>query len=638
MNITGFLTSDGFLMRDQKNTEENISTFSEHFSHLFSSDDPTPQLGKDVPLAEHDSGVLEKEEIFEFLSELADDESTAIFDDLEPDQVIAKNLSNTSMSDTTNEKSLAMPLLPPEKNVRAPSQKFVKTSTELDLTTQLIAGSFEKPEQTKAQTHIALNDDKRGSVVTPDNKMNTKLVQNPLLELGHQPVGFDNSKINSDDPSTNIYKIQPLLSHAKPPAQFAKGTLPTEMRPVALDQRSNKSHPISVHNKADTDEFLPLFDPIPKAKSTNPEVDFAISHKPIQGKNLERGEQTEKFGKTAALPSNVQIDLPKSGIDRPNDQVSLNASIPPKDSPNQSVNPSAANPPLERQFLANPSNPEPLQTKGLVSQEIELVTRSDAAPKGQKDLTRTVHTDHIANSNIAPLGTENFNRGEGAHPIVNSVFRTEHRPANSISAVKKKIAPIVAKSQEPQTQIAQQFLNNAVTAGSIIPIDLNNPTDTQINVAPQFDSSPVLASKGLVMDKPPHPIAQQIASHLFAQVASKEQGNFGITLSPKELGRVEFSFQSLDKSGLAITILAERDETAALVKRHLDVLTKDLERLGYSEICFSCQGQSGQKEAKESPLNWEKETPEEDEHVAQSQKAGVSTPSYGLSTALDIRL
>ena len=121
-------------------------------------------------------------------------------------------------------------------------------------------------------------------------------------------------------------------------------------------------------------------------------------------------------------------------------------------------------------------------------------------------------------------------------------------------------------------------------------------------------------------------------------MASIEQANFGITLSPKELGRVEFSFQSLDKSGLTITILAERDETAALVKRHLDVLTKDLERLGYSEICFSYQGQSGQKEAKENPLNWEKETPEEDGQGAQSQKAGVSTPSYGISTALDIRL
>ena len=638
MNITEFMTSDGFLTRDQKNTEGKISTFSEHFSHLFSSDDPTPQLGKYIPVAEHDSGVLEKEEVFEFLSELADDESTAIFDDLEPDQVIAKNLSNTPMSDNTNEKSQVMPLLLPKKNGRAPSQEVVKTSTELDLKTQLIAGSFEKPDQTKAQTHIAIDDDKRGSFVTPDNKMNTKLVQNPPLELGREPVGSNNSKINYGDPSGEIDNIQPILSHARHPAQFAEDTLPTEMRPIALDQRSNKSHPISVHNKADTHEFLPLLNPIPKAKSTNPEVDVAISHMPIQGKNLEQGEQTEKFGKTAALPSNVHIDLPKSGIDKPNDQVSLNASIPLKDSPNQSVNPSAANPPLERQFLANPSNPEPIQTKGLVSQEIELVTRSDAAPKGQKDLTRTINTDHIANSNIAPLGTENFNRGEGAQPIVNSVFRTEHRPANSISAVKKKIAPIVAKSPEPQTQIAQQFLNNAVTAGSIIPIDLNEPNDTQISVAPQFDSRPVLASKGLVMKKSSHPIAQQIAPHLFAQVASKEQGNFGITLSPKELGRVEFSFQSLDKSGLTITILAERDETAALVKRHLDVLTKDLERLGYSEICFSCQGQSGQKEAKENPLNWEKETPEEDEHGAQSQKAGVSTPSYGLSTALDIRL
>ena len=129
-----------------------------------------------------------------------------------------------------------------------------------------------------------------------------------------------------------------------------------------------------------------------------------------------------------------------------------------------------------------------------------------------------------------------------------------------------------------------------------------------------------------------------IVPKLIDQLVFKGDGKIDIMLSPKDLGKVEFSFQSHDKSGLSIAILAERDETAALVRRHMDVLTKEFERLGYSDIDFSCDGQSEQQKSKSGPTNERENTDNTNPQQSKAQSGSITAYGYSLSTAIDIRL
>lgn len=129
-----------------------------------------------------------------------------------------------------------------------------------------------------------------------------------------------------------------------------------------------------------------------------------------------------------------------------------------------------------------------------------------------------------------------------------------------------------------------------------------------------------------------------IVPKLIDQLVFKGDGKIDIMLSPKDLGKVEFSFQSHDKSGLSIVILAERDETAALVRRHIDVLTKEFERLGYSDIDFSCEGQPDQQKLHRNPAKVREDIEYANTHEPPAQSRSIITHDYSLSTAVDIRL
>ena len=131
---------------------------------------------------------------------------------------------------------------------------------------------------------------------------------------------------------------------------------------------------------------------------------------------------------------------------------------------------------------------------------------------------------------------------------------------------------------------------------------------------------------------------QQISPKLIDQLVNKGDGKIEIMLSPKDLGKVEFSFHSHDKSGLSIVILAERDETAALVRRHMDVLTKEFERLGYSNIDFTCDGQSDRQKSKSSPAKEREDIDTSNPQQSQVQSVSITAHEYKASTAVDIRL
>ncbi len=200
-------------------------------------------------------------------------------------------------------------------------------------------------------------------------------------------------------------------------------------------------------------------------------------------------------------------------------------------------------------------------------------------------------------------------------------------------------------SQPSKTKISEQFgfysLKDLTDTSFIKPsfsvaaVEQVNP---EIDPLPQIDLVKTTFQTVLGSEKNHHLIMQQIAPKLIDQLVLRGDGKIEIMLSPKELGKVEFSFQSHDKSGLSIVILAERDETATLVRRHMEVLTKEFERLGYSNIDFSCDGQSDHQKSKSNSAKVSEEIGAANSQDPTAQKAATIAQDYSLSTEVDIRL
>ena len=202
-----------------------------------------------------------------------------------------------------------------------------------------------------------------------------------------------------------------------------------------------------------------------------------------------------------------------------------------------------------------------------------------------------------------------------------------------------------AISQPSKTKISEQFgiysLKDLTDTSFIKPsfsvaaVEQVNP---EIDPLPQIDLGKTTFQTVSGFEKNHHLIMQQIAPKLIDQLVLRGDGKIEIMLSPKELGKVEFSFQSHDKSGLSIVILAERDETATLVRRHMEVLTKEFERLGYSNIDFSCDGQSDHQKSKSNSAKVSEEIGAANSQDPTAQKAATIAQDYSLSTEVDIRL
>jgi flagellar hook-length control protein FliK len=63
------------------------------------------------------------------------------------------------------------------------------------------------------------------------------------------------------------------------------------------------------------------------------------------------------------------------------------------------------------------------------------------------------------------------------------------------------------------------------------------------------------------------------------------RGPIEVSLSPDELGRVRMTLSPAD-GGMVLSILADRDDTLALLRRNMDMLANDLRDLGYHNLSF----------------------------------------------------
>jgi|GEM_PF-4064847 len=113
---------------------------------------------------------------------------------------------------------------------------------------------------------------------------------------------------------------------------------------------------------------------------------------------------------------------------------------------------------------------------------------------------------------------------------------------------------------------------------------------------PVATSSSAPLSQGAGQIKTAHPtLVQQIAAALEQSSGQSTQ----IALNPEELGRVRISLSS-NESGLVVNIIAERPETADLMRRNIDSLLQDFSELGYDNPTFDFQNDDGNNDGDET--------------------------------------
>lgn len=90
----------------------------------------------------------------------------------------------------------------------------------------------------------------------------------------------------------------------------------------------------------------------------------------------------------------------------------------------------------------------------------------------------------------------------------------------------------------------------------------------------------------------PGETARQIVPQIAAVLSSGKQGTTEIALNPEELGKVRIQLSGVDQT-MTVAIIAERPETADLMRRHIDTLVQDFRALGYTDVRFDFGQQAG---------------------------------------------
>ncbi len=136
-------------------------------------------------------------------------------------------------------------------------------------------------------------------------------------------------------------------------------------------------------------------------------------------------------------------------------------------------------------------------------------------------------------------------------------------------------------------QFAREEILN-LTGDDALAIEKPTESAGAVSATSSHASSAIAAATGTVKTATPT-VVQQIAAALTQSGGQSTQ----IALNPEELGRVRISLSS-SESGLVVHIMAERSETADLMRRNIDSLLKDFSDLGYENPSFDFQ-QGGQQ-------------------------------------------
>jgi len=174
--------------------------------------------------------------------------------------------------------------------------------------------------------------------------------------------------------------------------------------------------------------------------------------------------------------------------------------------------------------------------------------------------------------------------------------------------------PAEAENPEQPFASADPARTAQRSAGTVAPLEaLPHPGEVAADALPITDAAPPSSAQHLFPltstfsaghpvpgHAPPTPNQAQAVQQIAAAVTATGEGEAQVALAPEELGCVRMTIRNEDGVTL-IRIAAERPETADLMRRHADLLLRDLADNGLASARLSFGGEGGGQSRRDMP-------------------------------------
>ena len=330
---------------------------------------------------------------------------------------------------------------------------------------------------------------------------------------------------------------------------------------------------------------------------------------------------------------------------------SVRTAVPPQDgaAPSNTVDPAAA----ERGFQAiepgrQPQPGEPITPSrhrdaglsGNVAPDVkagvgasEAVARQSAVERRSPDGLPQANTPTEAPNNIrepAPL-RQDARPDQSLPPSAASSQRSSPGPAGALpTPVNTTSASGAEGPQSPAPAVSPPAHFGAGASPFAKGLSLNEALDSRVGLTgvtasgPARSEAPAGSSPTVAAD--PKVVTQQITQALIRMDGARTE----VTLDPVELGRVSLTFVTRD-DGVSVSVVADRPETADLLRRNSEQLQRDLSEAGYEGVELDFDQQDSDQGNRQKA-----ETAEAGKAAAQGQP--ISYRITHTDAGLDIRI
>jgi hypothetical protein len=237
------------------------------------------------------------------------------------------------------------------------------------------------------------------------------------------------------------------------------------------------------------------------------------------------------------------------------------------------------------------------------------------------------------------VGSAILGRDQAVHPTSSADVgkATPDRPRkSSVASLAVSGAESNIKAATPQgtsqippygAAVPQTGLTQPLTEGTLQEAPVSEP-----EFFPQIGTNMASAARVSAL----HPMqaqAARVAQQIASATIQSQAGTTEIALNPEELGRVRIALTT-SEAGISVSILADRPETAELMRRNLEDLAREFRELGYDSVTFTFGDQSDGSDSRSDDQAI-------DGAVEHDSADGPSTPSIttvALRGGLDLKL
>lgn len=220
-----------------------------------------------------------------------------------------------------------------------------------------------------------------------------------------------------------------------------------------------------------------------------------------------------------------------------------------------------------------------------------------------------------------------------SEPVKNPPIVTQYPIPNvSQGRAERFVAP--ERAAAPNLAVPQRAVNMIPTASpdTVNYLDVTQTVSDATLVRPMTGHAPNVDKATVQIDAPN--IIRQLTQSL-PVTTPKQPVQYEIELNPKELGHVKISIRP-NETSISVHVACDADSTAQLVRRNIDLLTRDLTALGYANVDVDLNQSPHQK----TPQPWTilPQGPTEEQSLHSEPEASITHKKIRSNHAIDIRI